>query len=101
MKYILLFFISTFLFVHNGISQKARHDMNYQLSTFDALMEGQYNTPTPFARLHQHGNYRSFINLSFMAILFSPASLIVVSMMSVIPLPIFRSYSVYPASDTG
>ena len=57
MKYLIVFFISTFLFVHNGISQKAMHDIIYQVSTFDALMEGQYDGQTPYAHLHQLGNF--------------------------------------------
>ncbi|MBX2872933.1 MAG: acetolactate decarboxylase [Saprospiraceae bacterium] len=57
MRYLMLC-ISYFLaFTSSCQSQKVERDLIYQVSTLDALMDGQYTGTVPYGRLHRYGNF--------------------------------------------
>lgn len=57
MKLVSLFSISMLLSLGSCHSQKVQRDVIYQVATLEALMEGQYDGLTPYARLQRRGDF--------------------------------------------
>lgn len=57
MRYLILSIGCFFLCASSCKSQKIERDLIYQVSTLEALMDGQYTGTIPYARLHHYGNF--------------------------------------------